>query len=80
MAAERSSTPTTPQQGPRLRFAKNEIRKALTALERATDGGKVDAWMRCLELEDRLEDTRKDLEEVRSERDTLRRLVAEMRR
>lgn len=77
MAADRStSTPT--QQGPRLRFAKAEIEKALRAMERATDGGQVDAWMRCLELEDRLEDTRKDLEIVRQERDVLRKTIAGM--
>jgi len=62
-------------ESPRLRFAKAEIAKALRALELA-DSSELTAWLRVLDLEDQIADTRKDLVEMRQEREVLRRIAA----
>lgn len=61
MGADRIPTSTQPEHvPPRLRFAKREIQRALTALEAVQNNPDVDWAIRCFEAEQRLEDQREE--------------------
>lgn len=49
-----------PPENPRLRFAKRELMKLIGALETA-DNTELTAWMRVLDLEEQLSDTREEV-------------------
>lgn len=59
---------------PRVRFAKDQLQRALTALERV-DPGALSEGIRVLELEDRISELRQDVRRQRERGDTLARLL-----
>jgi hypothetical protein len=59
---------------PRVRFAKAQIQRALTALERV-DPDALSEGIRTLELEDRISELRQDVQRQRERGDALARLL-----
>lgn len=59
---------------PRVRFAKDQIQRALTALERV-DPDALSEGIRALELEDRISELQRDVQRQRERGDALARLL-----